>query len=477
MPTSPVQEVKFSQALNITLDNYYDLLKLQIGGLATEEYLQLKLVADTVDISAKDADAGGYRWWSYYNLLKRSDTAIEPEPISGQVFAAVKRLNEVYEAFLGKLQGYVVVKNLSQAEQDRIGEIEVDNRRLKMEANALVLEDRKNWAEYAEALGYDVGDEAAYVQWSSAFGNSDLVQQRLDRIDRNTFEKLNILDRQYPEPDDRKIVDGVVDFERAAMRLRYPFHPDYEYDKGNEFSLEYLSRLPPGSTALFDDRRALGWSVTLTEMKTGVMGAFDTTLDNSSNESESISTDWKTSASARYGFIKVSASASEHISIQEDFDKATSITLSAESAFRANINYPAWFNPSLFENKRVKENISDFAEFFAEKGTLRYYPTALLLIRGFSVEFTSSQNWTYDFERKFNASAGGGFNAFGVKFGGNGSYSKHEEKHKVDKSATSLKFFDGDEVLRFVGYAVKQNTIYDETVDIQSSDALGAARI
>ena len=49
MADSPVRDVPFGEALNISLDNYYDLLKSQVGGLRADEFLQLKLVADTVD--------------------------------------------------------------------------------------------------------------------------------------------------------------------------------------------------------------------------------------------------------------------------------------------------------------------------------------------------------------------------------------------------------------------------------------------
>jgi hypothetical protein len=80
--TDPVQPVSFGTALNISLNNYYDLLKAHIGGLAANEYLQLKLIADPVDISDTDASKGGYRWWSYYNLLNRSDLSISPTPLA-----------------------------------------------------------------------------------------------------------------------------------------------------------------------------------------------------------------------------------------------------------------------------------------------------------------------------------------------------------------------------------------------------------
>src|SRR5690349_5249101 len=103
MADSPIKEVPFSQALTVSLNNYYDLLKSQVGGLATEEYLQLKLVADALDISETK-----HKWYSYYNLLRRSDQAIAPTPVSGVVMTAPSDLVRVYERFLRQLRTYVV---------------------------------------------------------------------------------------------------------------------------------------------------------------------------------------------------------------------------------------------------------------------------------------------------------------------------------------------------------------------------------
>ncbi len=41
---SPIKPVSVGKALNVTLDNYYDLIKAQVGGLKTQEFLQLKLL-------------------------------------------------------------------------------------------------------------------------------------------------------------------------------------------------------------------------------------------------------------------------------------------------------------------------------------------------------------------------------------------------------------------------------------------------
>src|SRR3974377_1168414 len=163
MASSPVQDVTFGQALSISLNNYYDLLKGQVGTLAADEYIQLKLVADAIDISRKK-----YPWYSNYNLLIRSDQAIAPTPVTGVVGTAVSTLWAVYERFLRKLRTYVVQANLSPDEQKQVNALDVDMDGIKTEISKYYMLDRANWKIYADLMGYSVGDNNAYFNWASA---------------------------------------------------------------------------------------------------------------------------------------------------------------------------------------------------------------------------------------------------------------------------------------------------------------------
>src|SRR5206468_3615474 len=118
----------------------------------------------------------------------------------------------------------------------------------------------------------------------------------------------------------------------------------------------------------------------------------------------------------------------------------------------------SWFQPTLFAAKHVKDNPNDFVSFFGPTGNLLYYPTALILVRGFTAEFLNTQSWTYDYQHDFSSSAGGGFSLFGINFGSSGSYTEHTKEHQVDQSSTRLKFWDDPATIRFVGYAVAKNT-------------------
>lgn len=468
-PDSPIKDVTFGQALKISLDNYYDILKAQVGGLATNEYLQLKAVADPIDISSAK-----YKWFSYYNLLRRSDQAIDPTPVSDVVLTAPFDLVMVYEKFLRQLRGYVVKTNLSADDQKKLADIDLDLDRLRDKINQYAILDRRVWKDYAELMGYSVGDSTAFFQWSASNGHLREIEDLMKEVRDAQFAKKTLLDKQYPEPTDREIVDAEFDFENPGMRLRYPIFPDSEYPNGNQFNVTYLATLPLGSSALFDDRRVITWDISLESMQSSQIGAVSTLFDRNTSQSSSITTDWSGSASGSYfSIIKVNASASEHTQIQDDFNHGTTIKLSSAAAYKAEIVYPSWFRPTLFKHKHVVENIHDFEPFFGSKGSLLYIPSYLIVVRGFKVEFSSSQEWTFDYQHKFSASAGGGFNVLGISFGGSGSYTNEVKEHTVDKSTTTLTIADAESTLRFVGYAVKKNTIFEDAMKAATENALG----
>lgn len=457
---SPIKEVTFGEGMKTSLNNYYDILKEQAGGLGAQEFLQLKLVADGVDIS-ETVSAGSYKFFSYYNLLRRSDLAIEPKPISGTVLTGALQLHDVYGKFLARLRTLIVLKDLSAEDELKISEFDLEIERNEKLAKELFKLDQNDWKEYCELRGVNQGDIFLYVQWSSLYGQIRKIEEIQSKNNSKIIERKKIFDKYIPNPDDKEIIDAEIEFNNPFMRLCYPTLPDYEYGDG-KLTLEYLAQLPHVSTGLFDDRRVISWDKTLNFIKTSNQGTLNAKFYRETSESKSIETDWGASGSAGYWFIRVKANVSEHTQIQEDFKKATEIKLDAKATLRVNINFGSWFKPNLFEHSRVKENPQMFTEFFGENGSLLYYPTALILIRGFGISFKSSAEWTYDYDRKFSASGGGGFSAFGINFGGKSSYSQHQTEHKVDKTGTELSITDDEKTLRFVGYVVKKNEFFKE---------------
>lgn len=462
---SPIREVSFGEGMKISLNNYYDILKEQAGGLGAKEFLQLKLVADGLDITPA-VQEGSYRWFSYYNMLRRSDLAILPEPISGTILSGAVELHDVYEKFLRRLRTLVVIKELSQDDQIKVAALDLEIDRNKIIAKDLFKKDKQDWKDYCDIMGGKTGDVAAWVQWSSNYGQMREIQDIAKKNNMKIFERKTILNKVYPNPDDQEIVDADLKFDDPFMRLCYPIHPDFEYS--TPLTLEYLATLAHASTGLFEDRLVITWDKTLEFIKTANQGMLHGEFSRNTQESSSITTDWSASVSVGYSFIKASASISEHTSIQEDFKKATKLTLDANASLRVNINYGPWFKPNLFEHIHVKENPEMFKEFFGEKGSLLYYPTALILIRGFGISFEASQAWSFDYNKKFSAKGGGGFSVFGINFGGSSSYGKEVIEHKVDQTNTMLKISDDEKTLRFVGYVVKKNDPLSQTLSVNS---------
>jgi hypothetical protein len=466
-----VVPISLGSALKVTLDNYYDLLKTQVGGLNADEFLQMKLVADPLDISSES-----YPYWSMYNLLERSDLGIEPSPVAGEIEVGAEELHRIYGRFLQRLRGYVLRRELEPEEHAAVADIDVELERVKDLASEYFEKEFTRWERYCTLRSVDLGDKSHYIQWSSRYGYLRQLEDLNRRERQLLFDRKSIIDRQYDDPEDREIIDAEFEFENPGMRLRYPIFPDSQYEDRDKFSLEWLAMLPLGSTGLYEDRRVIGWNVSVATMQGTVAGQFNASWDRNTAESSSIKTDWSTGASGTYYFIKANASASEQRAIEEDFKTSTQIGLEAKAAYKVTLQYPAWFQPHLFRHKRVKENIRDFEDFFGPDGTLLYYPTGILVVRGFGATFTNSQSWTYDYSRRFSASGGGGFNVGPISFGSKASYSSNVKEHKVDKAGTTLKFSDDESTLRFVGYVAKKNKVWDDIIAFSVIDELGNLR-
>lgn len=463
---SPVKDITFGEAMEVSLNNYYDVLKAKAGQLGAGQFLQLKVIADTIDISREELSSkGGYVWFSYHNLLDRSDRAIEPEPVSGGVATSAVSLVEAYSRFLAKIRKFVTLTNLSADDQKRLTELDEEVASMGDDITKYYVRDRTNWKQFAEAMGYRLGDDQAFVQWAQYSGNLKKIQELIEKIQIKSFERNTILARSYKTPEDKEVIDADFALTSPSNRLRYPLYADNLYTDGDLFNPVYLARLPLGSTAIFDDRLSITWAMKLNTIKDNVDGAFTGEFGKTTQKSTSIATDWSGSASVSYGFISARASASESQRIQEDFNKALKITIGAKAAFRININPPGWFRAGLFSHRYVKENPKDFDEFFGAKGTLLYYPVAIVAVRGISVGFESAQAWSYDYQKTFSASGGGGFGAFGISFGGSASYSSTVKEHQVDQSGTKLQFTDDPNTVRFVGYVVAKNRVYEQALE------------
>lgn len=454
MATNPIQDVTFGTALQLSLNNYYDLLKAQVGGLNANEYLQLKLVADVLDMSTD------YPWFSLLQLLLRSDQAIEPTATSDVILATAVTLAAEYENFLRQLVTYVVQVNLSDDDQKTVNALQLKLDGLRTQNMTWAINDRTSWVSYANAMGYDPGDKDMFFQWDAAYGHGAQIQDGFQQMNSAQFQINALLNKKWPEPADIEIVNAQAAFYELQMKMCYVLFPDAMYSQSSQFSLEYFTQMQQVDTALFTSRRVISWDKSVDFMKNAGAGSFAAHFDSSTNSSTSITSDWGGSASVSYAFISVNASASEHTQIQNDFSHATTMDLSAAATYKVGLVFPAWFQPSLFVNKRVIDNIQSFTQFFGPDGSLLYYPSHLICVRGFKAVFGSSQNWTYDYQHNFSASGGGGFNVCGIGFGGSASYSNSQKEHTVSQSNTTLTIADDPATIRFVGYGLTKNNVH-----------------
>jgi hypothetical protein len=390
------------------------------------------------------------------------------------VLATGITLASVYEQFLRQLVTYVVQINLSDGDQKKVNELQLQIDSLKTQNLTWVEQDRATWVSYANAMGYNPGDKDMFFQWDAQYGHGAQLQNGFQQINSIQFQINTILDKQWPEPADIDIVNAQIAFYESQMRMCWVLFPDAMYSERAQFSLEFFTQLQQIDTAMYTSRRVISWDKSVDFMKTSGGGSFTAHFDSSTSTSTSITSDWGGSSSASYGFISVNANASEHTQIQTDFSHATSLDLSAAATYKVGLVFPGWFQPSLFSNKRVTDNIKDFAQFLGPNGSLLYYPSHLICVRGFKASFGSTQNWTYDYQHNFSASGGGGLNVCGISFGGSASYSNSEKEHTVSQSNTTLTIADDQATVRFVGYGLTKNTVYPTQVALLTRNALGS---
>jgi hypothetical protein len=283
---SPVEQISLGSAVQITLDNYYDLLKEQSGNLSAKEYLQLKISCDALDIS-ESVDMGSYKFFSYYNMLQRCDLTVDPTPVNGELLSSAIKLTELYGRFLNKLIALVEFKPLTKEQQAEIENINNAIEKNKEFASALIDKEQQNWKKYCQVKGVNPADVLHYNQWAKNFGQVIQIRELFDDNNKKRIKKKKILDSILNDPGDQIIIDAVNDFENPSMYLRYPVFPDYEYVP-TILSLPYLSQLPHGTTALFDDRRVVGFDRTLAFIKTAKAGSINAELSKEIKESKTI---------------------------------------------------------------------------------------------------------------------------------------------------------------------------------------------
>jgi hypothetical protein len=439
-----------------TFDLFYQFVRGQVGNLVSNQYIQIKAAAEPFDAST------AYPWFTYYTYLLRTDATLQASPLADQFLSTDRPFSEEYERFVNTALQFVERHELDAKTVERINELGVLRQNIRDRLKALVKEDANDWRDYCDTRGALYGDQAAYAQWSATMGNGTEVSQKQKELLSVEGDLARERAKAYPNPDEKEIKDTYDGLVSAGSRLRYPRRPDTEYPNGKQFNLAYLANLPPGSSALFDDRFFVFPQTSLDTILTSGIGSFSEKITKSTRATQSMTSDWGASGSTGWWF-GVRASAGAHTTIQTDFQQTQEVQIGCKSLMAIPLTAP-WFRPGLFDNAIVAKQAASFQRFFGPAGTLLYYPRALIVMRGFRVAFSSSAAFKYDYARDFAARGSAGLRVFGIGFGGSYSESSHTEEHRITQSGNQLSFEDGDNTVRVVGFVAQKNKTLNESI-------------
>lgn len=451
----PIKEIDVLADYGLTLDHFYSLVKKQVGQLTANQYLQIQATAVPFDMS------NDYKWFSYGNIARYGDLTISPVPVSNLLTANPSALlSREFYLFMSDLLSLIEAKELDQATVAQIDKLQTDNLNLKSHENALLVKRFADWAIYADATMTPRGDLVAFQHWLDGQASSTEITNTEREIARNEALINALRMRRYADATQQQVVDAFARFTSPASRMRFPRYDDRTYgDEQAKFNAVYFARLSDNDSSLFANRQITTVPVSLDTIIKGTIGNFSDNVAKRSVANSSIVTDWHASGSVGYGPFSFRADARSHKEITDDFTATQSITVGAKSLQALQLDTSAWFSPDLFRHPLLPTHRKLFDRYLGEKGTLLYYPTHVIIARGFRIEFHSSQDWKHDYKSDFSASGSASISVFGIGFGGGGGYSQSVHEQTVEQRGHDLIFDDGENV-RVIGYNVAKNVDY-----------------
>lgn len=460
--------------LNLTFDHFYQFVKKYVDPDANQ-LIQMRAAAEPVEFNLT------YPWFSYYSFLCKIDTAIAPTEISENATSvnpelSVGQLSYEYGRFLKQAVRLVEIKELPPETNQQINSLEKQADNLRAQVNDYVTADAFAWPVYAKAMGFPPADMTAMTQWWFAYGHADKI--------RRISEDLDVVDGQidalrldkFADADQEEIFTLFTQFNKLGSRIRWPRLPDTMYKDGVPFTVDYLARLPPGGTPLFADRHFFFISGTsLGTLITSGHGGFSETLHHNSQAKSSIDSDWHANGSASYAWFSVSADASQHTSIKRDLQHTDKVTVSCKSLQKLRFDATPWFSPNIFKNSYVKKNPKLFQRYFGPTGTLRFFPSALVVARGMKLEFESTDNYNYDYKGTFSANGSGSIRVFGIGFGGGAGGSSTRTEQIIESQGHKLTLDDGEQNFRVVAYVLEKVDVFDKFQFDSLKESIAAA--
>ena len=88
-----------------TFDLFYQIVKLQIGNLKSDQYIQIRAVAEPLDMNKT------YPWFSYYAYLSKVDTCLEATPITNTFASTDRAFSDEFERFINTALSFAEKKN------------------------------------------------------------------------------------------------------------------------------------------------------------------------------------------------------------------------------------------------------------------------------------------------------------------------------------------------------------------------------
>jgi hypothetical protein len=436
--------ISIGTAYQITIDNFYDLIKRQTGNWQTDSLFQLKLISQTIDVSDK------YPCYSYENLRQKADLQIENAPIVGNLSTGATQFTRVWGDFLYDLYKCVPKPNLSSEDVQKLNELHSDVIKLQEEILKLQKLEKQNWSEYCAVTGISEDNMEAFFNFHmSSQGQAQEINGRYLKID-DDWGLINSIEISGTTQSDKDIITAWNNYSNVRFRQLLPKWP-------SKITFDELNALIQQASARFSFELAFPFDKSINTIKTEAANSLLGSFTSQTQNTTTITTDWGGSSSVSFPLVKINNNVGDSTSIQDEFNKVTGVEITSKSLMQIGISYAAWFDASLFKSEYVTKYPNKFFKYFEPNGSLLYYPISLVVMRGVSLTFTSSQNWTYDYHKKFSASVGGGFSVFGISFGGSANYQNDVKEHKFEASGTKLTISDDENTIRLLGYEIAHN--------------------
>jgi hypothetical protein len=448
---------------NLTLDDFYGVLKERVGSLADNELVQLGTIAIPADIGES------YPRFSLNNLVTIGDITVEQNPDSDYSVAYDTSLFKEYKEFVSTLARMIEKRILSASENAEIDRLTTKMNNELKQAEIYEKRRRTAWKLYAYNNNILEGDNLAFRDYISSHPLTSLINSLYDS-GKQDVALINLIRlREYDSAEDKEVIDTWGRLTDGTSTIKLPIFEDSRYseEERKKFSLSYFSSLGDSPSDLFDVRPVIAPTVTLDSLLKDTIGSVVYEFSKIRTKTINIVEEWnaKTSGSGNTGFLirkpySFSFNASGSTTVNEDFSSVLKIGFGVDMIQSVAFTRP-WFKRGLFKHPKVISNIKQFDRFFGPKGSLVFTTSRAILARGFFVSFEKSESFKYDYKSALTmgGESTGSVKLLGVKFGGasaSGSTTRTDTRQTFEQDGSKLTLRDGDNI-RLMGFVVSYN--------------------